>query len=382
MVQIPVLTPAAEELALREYEGSVAPLHLAWLAADASDQDAIAWVATAEHLAALLNVQAEQALMYVDPVLFSAWSTWHIQRPMEHINGHSILSFNDEFHCLYQALGEELGDVSIAMYTSYLPAGLRTVVFSLGPDAILDTAMQVVTAHVEAVCQAEASGNAMEIDALGFSAFVPKQLYGKLGLQFTNAENEMVTALLDTGADGSFVSEEMAERVGGQWSPVEPPIVITDPAGRELGRTTHRVRIDMAFADGTRIPTEFYVAPIALDAIIGIPWLRRWNAQIDTRDECVTLDVAGRTVCLPCVPFGQPRSDAFGVHLVTCEELEDLEAADEIEFAGLVSVSADGLEINAIHMADSTVSGGSSFEKKLLSEFADVFGEPPAGLLP
>ncbi|PIA12981.1 hypothetical protein COEREDRAFT_11888 [Coemansia reversa NRRL 1564] len=206
VVQIPILTPAAEEPVTRQYEGSVAPLRLAWLAADASDRDAIAWVATAEYLAALLNVQAEQALMYVDPVLFSAWSTWRMQHPMECINGwagfaayirlhrnpqnthhglalqllqlsdegHSILSFNDEFCHLYQALGEELGDVAITMYTSHLPAGLRTVVFSLGPDAILDTAMQVVAACVEAVCQAEVSGGAMEIDALGFGAFVPK----------------------------------------------------------------------------------------------------------------------------------------------------------------------------------------------------------------
>ncbi|PIA14054.1 hypothetical protein COEREDRAFT_10716 [Coemansia reversa NRRL 1564] len=167
VVQIPVLTPAAEEPVTRQYDGSVAPLRLA-----------------------------------------RAWSTWRMQRPMERINGwagfaayirlhrnlqnmrhglalqllqlsdegHSILSFNDEFRHLYQALGEELGDVTIAMYTSRLPAGLRTVVFSLGPDATLDTAMQVVAARVEAVHQAEVSGCAMEIDALGFGAFVPKHV--------------------------------------------------------------------------------------------------------------------------------------------------------------------------------------------------------------
>ncbi|PIA15503.1 hypothetical protein COEREDRAFT_9213 [Coemansia reversa NRRL 1564] len=90
--------------------------------------------------------------------------------------GHSVLSFNDEFCRLYQALGEELGDVAIAMYTSCLPAGLRTVVFSLGPDTTLDTAMQVVAARVEAVHQAEVSGSTMEIDALGFGAFVPKHV--------------------------------------------------------------------------------------------------------------------------------------------------------------------------------------------------------------
>ncbi|PIA13294.1 hypothetical protein COEREDRAFT_11589 [Coemansia reversa NRRL 1564] len=146
--------------------------------------------------------------MYIDPVLFSAWSIWCMKHPMEHMNGwagfatyiqlhhnpqntccglalqllqlsdegHSILSFNDEICHLYQALGEELGDVAIAMYTSHLPAGLHTVVFSLGPDAILDIAMQVVAARVEAVHQAEVSGGAMEIDALGFGAFVPKRV--------------------------------------------------------------------------------------------------------------------------------------------------------------------------------------------------------------
>ncbi|PIA13284.1 hypothetical protein COEREDRAFT_11575 [Coemansia reversa NRRL 1564] len=327
VVQIPVLTPAAEEPVTRQYEGSVAPLHLA-----------------------------------------RAWSTWHMQHPMERINGwagfaayihlhhnsqntrrglalqllqlsdegHSILSFNDEFCRLYQALGEELGDVAIAMYTSYLPVSLHIVVFSLGPDATLDTAMQVVAAHVEAVCQAEVSGGAIEIDAPGFGTFVLKQ----------------------------------------------PPIVITDPAGCELGWTIHHIHIDMVFADGMQILTEFYVVPIALDAIIAIPWLQHWNMQIDTRDKCVTLDVVGRMVCLPCVPFGQLHSDAFGVHLVTCEELEELEAADEIEFIGLVSASTDGLKINAIHMVDSMVSGGSRFKKKLLSEFTNVFGEPLAGLPP
>ncbi|PIA14394.1 hypothetical protein COEREDRAFT_10447 [Coemansia reversa NRRL 1564] len=155
VVKISVLTPAAEEPVTRQYEGSVAPLRLARLAADASDGDAIAWVATAEHLAALLNVQAEQALICL--MKGTAFC-------------HSLMSF---YH-LYQALGEELGDVAIAMYTSYLPVSLHIVVFSLGPDAILDTAMQVVAANIEAVRQAEVSGSAMKIDALGFGAFVPK----------------------------------------------------------------------------------------------------------------------------------------------------------------------------------------------------------------
>ncbi|KAJ2797672.1 hypothetical protein H4R20_005099 [Coemansia guatemalensis] len=177
-------------------DAHTAPLRLSRLSADASDRDAIAWVATAEHLADLLGMQAEQALMYVDPVLFSAWSTWRNQRPLERMNGwagfaayirlyrnpqntchglafqllqlsdegHTVLTFNDEFRRLYQALGEELGDVAIAMYTSRLPVGLRSAVFALEPDATLDTAMQVVAMKVEAVRQAETTGNFMEIN--------------------------------------------------------------------------------------------------------------------------------------------------------------------------------------------------------------------------
>ncbi|KAJ2077110.1 hypothetical protein H4R24_005322 [Coemansia sp. RSA 988] len=113
-----------------------------------------------------------------------------------------------------------------------------------------------------------------------------------------------VTVLLDTGADGSFMSFEMAEHIGGWWSPVELPIVITDLAGHELGQTTHRVWVNMEFSEGMQIPTEFFVAPIVLDAIIWIPWLQCWNAQIDTGNEMVSLDMAGQTICLPCVPFG------------------------------------------------------------------------------
>ncbi|KAJ2806335.1 hypothetical protein H4R20_001729 [Coemansia guatemalensis] len=152
-------------------DAHMAPLRLSHLSADASNRDAITWVVTAEHLADLLGVHAEQALMYVDPVLFSAWSTWRNQRLLECMNGwagfaayirlyrnpqntrcslafqllqlsddgHTVLMFNDEFRCLYQALGKELGDMAIAMYTSRLPVGLRSVVFALGPDVTLDT---------------------------------------------------------------------------------------------------------------------------------------------------------------------------------------------------------------------------------------------------
>ncbi|KAJ2808768.1 hypothetical protein H4R20_000659 [Coemansia guatemalensis] len=213
----PALMAAGVALAARFSDTHAAPLRLARLAADASDRDAIAWVATAEHLAELLGVQAEQALMYIDPVLFSAWSTWRNQRPLERVNGwagfaayirlyqnpqntcrglalqllqlsdegHTVLSFNDEFRRLYQALGEELGDIAIAMYVSRLPAGLRSTVFSLGPEASLDTAMQCVASRVEAVRQAEASSQFMEIDAIGFGAFIPK----RAGKRAVNALN-------------------------------------------------------------------------------------------------------------------------------------------------------------------------------------------------
>ncbi|KAJ2803936.1 hypothetical protein H4R20_002695 [Coemansia guatemalensis] len=188
-------------------DAHTAPLRLSRLSADASDRDAITWVATAEHLADLLGVHAEQALIYVDPVLFSTWSTWCNQWPLERMNGwtgfavyirlyrnlqnthcglafqllqlsddgHMVLMFNDEFRHLYQALGEELGDVAIAMYTSRLPVGLCSAVFALGLDATLDTAMQVVAIKVEAVRQAEATGNFMEIDTIGFGTFIGKR---------------------------------------------------------------------------------------------------------------------------------------------------------------------------------------------------------------
>ncbi|KAJ2806292.1 hypothetical protein H4R20_001739 [Coemansia guatemalensis] len=197
--------------AARFVDAHMAPLRLSRLSADASDRDAIAWVVTAEHLADLLGMHAEQALMYVDP------STWRNQRPLECVNGwagfaayirlyrnpqntrrglafqllqlsdegHTVLTFNDEFRCLYQALGEELGDVAIAMYTSRLPVGLRSAVFALGPDATLDTAMQVVAMKVEAVRQAETTGNFMEIDAIGFGAFLGK----RAGKRAVNALN-------------------------------------------------------------------------------------------------------------------------------------------------------------------------------------------------
>ncbi|KAJ2803322.1 hypothetical protein H4R20_002941 [Coemansia guatemalensis] len=185
----------------RFVDAHTAPLRLSRLSADALDRDAIAWVATAEHLADLLGVHAEQALMYVDPVLFSTWSTWHNQRPLENPQntchglafqllqlsdeGHTVLTFNDEFRRLYQALGKELGDVAIAMYTSRLPVGLRSAVFALGLDATLDTAMQVVAMKVEAVRQAETTGNFMEIDAIGFGAFLGK----RAGKRTVNALN-------------------------------------------------------------------------------------------------------------------------------------------------------------------------------------------------
>ncbi|KAJ2077111.1 hypothetical protein H4R24_005323 [Coemansia sp. RSA 988] len=104
--------------------------------------------------------------------------------------GHTVLSFNDKFRHLYQALGEELGDVAMAMYVSRLPVGLRPLVFGLGPEATLDTAMQVVASKVEAVRQAEAASNFMEIDAIGYENFVPRHA-GRRAVNALNGQNNM-----------------------------------------------------------------------------------------------------------------------------------------------------------------------------------------------
>ncbi|KAJ2805418.1 hypothetical protein H4R20_002097 [Coemansia guatemalensis] len=211
VAQIPNPPAVGTAPAARVVEAQMAPLRLSRLSADASDRDAIAWVAMAEHLADLLGMHAEQALMY---------STWRNQWPLEHVNGwagfaayirlyrnpqnmrcglafqllqlsdegHTVLMFNDEFRRLYQVLGEELGDMAIAMYTSRLPVGLCSVVFALGLDATLDTAMQVVAMKVEAVRQAEATGNFMEIDAIGFGAFIGKRA-GKRAVNALNSRS-------------------------------------------------------------------------------------------------------------------------------------------------------------------------------------------------
>ena len=92
-----------------------------------------------------------------------------------------------------------------------------------------------------------------------------------------------VKSLLDTGANVIIISNKLVERY--HLPTVKLPRALTfrnaDDSINKKGNVTHRVEGHLRIK-GYKLPTRWYVAELGHDDIIlGMPWIRRYNPQID-----------------------------------------------------------------------------------------------------
>ena len=90
-------------------------------------------------------------------------------------------------------------------------------------------------------------------------------------------------ALLDSGAGGMFIDQNFAKENGLLMKPLTRPILARNVDGmpNKNGTITHYTTTDLLVGDQT-MKTRFLVSGLGKEMIIlGLPWLRQHNPDID-----------------------------------------------------------------------------------------------------
>ena len=98
-------------------------------------------------------------------------------------------------------------------------------------------------------------------------------------------------ALIDSGAGGTFIDEAFAHTNHIALTPLITPLPVYNVDGtlNKLGKITHYTWRDISIAGITR-RTRLLATSLGKETIIlGLPWLRRTNAQINWQSGEVTL---------------------------------------------------------------------------------------------
>src|SRR5690349_8193708 len=101
--------------------------------------------------------------------------------------------------------------------------------------------------------------------------------------------------MIDSGATGNFMTQKIAEQQGYQIQQKERPyelrLVDGQPISSNGGGVTHEtVPLTMITADGHKERIQFDIVHMDNHAcILGVPWLRQHNPQIDWRKRRVLL---------------------------------------------------------------------------------------------
>ena len=100
-----------------------------------------------------------------------------------------------------------------------------------------------------------------------------------------------VQAMLDSGADAVIISKRLVERYNLLTVKLPKPLTIrnADKSVNKQGLITHRVKGHF-IVNRKKLPTYWYVADIGKDdALIGMPWMRQYNPEIDWETGHITI---------------------------------------------------------------------------------------------
>ena len=125
----------------------------------------------------------------------------------------------------------------------------------------------------------------------------------KVRAQIMQGENKVATTVMvDCGASGVFASQEFVEKHGLKTTPRPFILPLRDACKRPMGKVDKQVTINLRMANHEeRITLD--VAPVGYPAILGIPWLRYHNPDIDwARGRITFRSERCATQCLPAAP--------------------------------------------------------------------------------
>ena len=115
------------------------------------------------------------------------------------------------------------------------------------------------------------------------------------------------TAIIDSGATGSFIDTQLARKLNLETFPLSRPVKAFNVDGTTncKGNITLETDVDLSFSDYSDTPHSETIRLMVLNLgkpqlILGMPWLRKWNPEIDW---------IRRTILLPEPTYSFPRDD-------------------------------------------------------------------------
>ena len=120
-------------------------------------------------------------------------------------------------------------------------------------------------------------------------------------ISIAGQRNIATRALIDTGAGGTFIDKAFAKRNGITLKPLIRPFTVfnVDHTPNKEGQITHYTWLDLNVA-GVIVPTRLYASGLGGEnVIIGYPWLKRVDPEIEFRNELIHID-PGKIQPEPC----------------------------------------------------------------------------------
>ena len=157
--------------------------------------------------------------------------------------------------------------------------------------------------------------DSVEIGVCGINAITPysitKQFFTKVWIN----EAVEIKAMIDSGSAGYFISPATVEKYGLVTHMRDTPLSVTHVQGGSVGVVSEQVTCEMSL--GTHKETiTLDVVPLGKHAIIiGMPWLRVHNPNLDWQTQQVTFN---SEYC---------NRGCIGITQEEAEELEDMEIA-------------------------------------------------------
>jgi len=101
--------------------------------------------------------------------------------------------------------------------------------------------------------------------------------------------------LIDSGAQSNFISEAYVKQHHLRTKPTQETFVIRQADGNKLATCSKEVHVALTGPGGQRMLCHFKVVPIKTEAILGKPWLARYNPAINWRTHTLRFRVGQKT---------------------------------------------------------------------------------------
>jgi hypothetical protein len=172
-----------------------------------------------------------------------------------------------------------------------------------------------------------------------------------------------VQAFIDSGAGGNFIHTSFVTKYGIPLVKLQTPITLSmgDNSPSNYGPVTHETVPLQLHVDSHIETITLLVTTIPTDMILGMPWLKLHNPSIDWTDGQVTFQ---STHCIPAC-----CDDIMTVNSMHQDQIPKPDSFTEMSTETIAAINQDSTTI-ATPPSD------------LLTEFAEVFSEAKADILP